>query len=156
MSSGAIMMVGGAGGGTNVSTMTVGVTTSKGLSFHGFVALPFAVPSDEDTPQFGSLSPNHVTVDGANYTVHRLSTQNFTSEFVLAVLDPDENLSATSITSVATILGTATMSALNFNKITEIAPTGPTTVNYATWSGNGVGDIFGTTEGFPVVVTFNV
>lgn len=31
MSSGAIMMVGGASGGANVSTMTVGVTNSKGL-----------------------------------------------------------------------------------------------------------------------------
>jgi hypothetical protein len=150
MSSGAIMMVGGAGGGANVSTMTVGVTNSKGLLYHGFVALPFAVPSDESTPQIGSLSPNHVTVSGVNYTVHRLSTQNHTSEFVFAVADPDENLSATSITSVATILGTATMSALNFYKVTEGG------VNYASWAGNGQGDIFGTTEDFPVVVTFNV
>ena len=150
MSSGAIMMVGGAGGGPNVSTMTVGVTNSKGLLFHGFVALPFAVPSDERTPQIGSLSPNHVTVGGANYTVHRLSTQNHTNEFTFAVADPDENLSATSITSVTTPLGTATMSALTFQKVIFEG------VNYVTWAGNGQGDIFGTTEDASVVVTFSV
>lgn len=150
MSSGAIMMVGGASSGPNVSTMTVGVTNSKGLFFYGFVAQPFFVPSDESTPQFGSLSPNHVTVGGANYTVHRLSTQNHTNEFTFGVADPDENLSATSITSVITSLGTATMSALTFQKVVIEG------VNYATWAGNGQGDIFGTTEDASVVVTFNV
>lgn len=150
MSSGAIMMVGGAGGGTNVSTMTVGVTNSKGLFFYGFVALPFAVPSDEATLQIGALSPNHVTIGGVNYIVHRLSTQNHTNEFTFGVADPDENLSATSITSVTTPLGTATMSALTFQKVILEG------VNYVTWAGNGQGDIFGTTEDVPVVVTFNV
>jgi hypothetical protein len=150
MSSGAIMMVGGEGGGANVSTMTVGVTNAKDGYFYGFVALPFSVTSDEATPQIGSLSPNQVTVDGANYTVHRLSTQNFTNEFTLGVADPDENLSATSITSVITSLGTATMSALTFQKVVLEG------VNYATWAGNGQGDIFGTTEDASVTVTFNV
>jgi len=150
MSSGAVMMVGGASGGANVSTMTVGVTNSKGLLFHGFIALPFAVPSDEDTPQIGSLSPNHVTVDGANYTVHRLSTQNHTNQFVLGVADPDENLSATSVTSVITSLGTVTMSGLTFQKVVF------DNVNYAQWSGDGQGDIFGTVEDASVTVTFNV
>ena len=150
MSSGAIMMVGGASGGPNVSTMTVGVTNSKGLFYYGFVALPFAVPSDEATLQIGALSPNHVTVGGVNYIVHRLSTQNHTNEFVFAVADPDENLSATSITSVITPLGTATMSALTFQKVLSGG------VNYASWAGNGQGYIFGTTEDVPVVVTFNV
>ena len=150
MSSGAIMMVGGASSGPNVSTMTVGVTNSKGLFFYGFVALPFVVPSDEATLQIGALSPNHVTVGGTNYIVHRLSTQNHTNEFIFVVADPDENLSATSITSVTTPLGTATMSALTFYSVLSGG------VNYAGWSGNGQGDIFGTTEDVPVVVTFNV
>ena len=143
-------MVGGASGGPNVSTMTVGVTNSKGLLFHGFVALPFAVPSDERTPQIGSLSPNHVTVGGANYTVHRLSTQNHTNEFTFAVADPDENLSATSITAVLTGLGFVRMSNLTFQTVLNGG------VNYASWAGNGQGYIFGTTEDVPVVVTFNV
>lgn len=149
MSSGAIMMVGGAGGGANVSTMTVGVTNSKGLLFHGFVALPFAVPSDEDTPQIGSLSPNHVTVGGANYTVHVLRTGNAAPNFTFIVADPSEALSATSVTSVVTSLGTVTMSGLTFQKVTEGG------ANYAQWTGSGT-DIFGTTEDASVVVTFNV
>ena len=149
MSSGAIMMVGGAGGGANVSTMTVGVTNSKGVLFHGFVALPFAVPSDERTPQIGSLSPNHVTVGGANYTIHTLRTQNLATTFIFAVADPDENLSATSITSVATPLGSVNMSALTFQKVTNDG------VNYAQWTGTGA-DIFGTVEDASVTVTFDV
>ena len=76
MSSGAIAMVGGAEGGTNVSTMTVGATNAKDAYYYGFVALPFDVLSDEDTPQIGSLSPNHVSVGGANYTVHVPSPPN--------------------------------------------------------------------------------
>lgn len=101
-------------------------------------------------PPIRLIIPNHVTVDGANYTVHRLSTQNHTNEFTFGVADPDENLSATSITSVITSLGTATMSALTFQKVVIEG------VNYATWAGNGQGDIFGTTEDASVVVTFNV
>jgi len=149
MSSGAIMMVGGAGGGANVSTMTVGVTNSKGFLFHGFIALPFSVPSDESTPQIGSLSPNHVTVDGANYTVHVLRTSNINPNFTFIVADPDEALSATSVTSVVTSLGTVTMSGLTFQKVTNGG------VNYAQWTGSGA-DIFGTTEDASVVVTFSV
>ena len=149
MSSGAIMMVGGAGGGANVSVMTVGVTNSKGILFHGFVALPFAVPSDEATSQIGSLSPNHVTVGGANYTVHVLRTGNAAPTFTFIVADPDENLSATSITAVATTIGTATMSSLTFQKVTNGG------VNYAQWTGS-VADIFGTTEDASVTVTFSV
>jgi len=149
MSSGAIMMVGGAGGGTNVSTMTVGVTNSKGFLFHGFVALPFAVPSDESTPQIGSLSPNHVTVGGANYTVHVLRTSNAAPNFTFIVADPSEALSATSVTSVVTSLGTVTTSGLTFQKVTNGGD------NYAQWTGSGT-DIFGTTEDASVVVAFNV
>jgi len=149
MSSGVIAML-GAGSGTNVSTMTVGVTNTKGVLFHGFIALPFSVPSDESTPQFGSLSPNHVAVGGANYTIHRLNTSNVADEFIFTVADPDENLSATSVTSVVTSLGTATMSALTFTRVTAEG------VKYAAWSGNGQGDIFGTTEDAQVEVTFNV
>ena len=149
MSSGAIMMVGGAGGGANVSVMTVGVTNSKGILFHGFVALPFAVPSDERTPQIGSLSPNHVTVGGANYTVHVLRTSNTTPNFTFTVADPSEALSATSVTSVITSLGTVAMSGLTFQKVTNDG------VNYAQWTGTGA-DIFGTVEDASVTVTFNV
>ena len=149
MSSGAIMMVGGAGGGTNVSVMTVGVTNAKDGYYYGFVALPFSVLSDEDTPQIGSLSPNHVTVGGANYTVHVLRTSNAGPTFTFIVADPDENLSATSITAVATTIGTATMSSLTFQKVTNDG------VNYAQWTGS-VADIFGTTEDASVTVTFSV
>ena len=149
MSSGAIMMVGGAGGGANVSTMTVGVTNSKDGYNYGFVALPFSVPSDESTPQIGSLSPNHVTVDGANYTVHVLRTANTTPNFTFTVADPSEALSATSVTSVITSLGTVAMSGLTFQKVTNDG------VNYAQWTGTGA-DIFGTVEDASVTVTFNV
>ena len=142
-------MVGGAGGGTNVSVMTVGVTNAKDGYYYGFVALPFSVLSDEDTPQIGSLSPNHVTVGGANYTIHTLRTQNLATTFIFAVADPDENLSATSITSVATPLGSVNMSALTFQKVTNDG------VNYAQWTGTGA-DIFGTVEDASVTVTFNV
>jgi hypothetical protein len=149
MSSGAIMMVGGAGSGANVSTMTVGVTNSKGILFHGFVALPFAVPSDEATSQIGSLSPNHVTVGGANYTIHVLRTSNAGPTFTFTIADPDENLSATSVTSVITSLGTVAMSGLTFQKVTNDG------ANYAQWTGTGA-DIFGTVEDASVTVTFDV
>ena len=149
MSSGAIMMVGGAGGGTNVSVMTVGVTNAKGAYYYGFVALPFSVLSDEGTPQIGSLSPNHVTVGGANYTVHVLRTSNTTPNFTFTVADPSEALSATSVTSVITSLGTVAMSGLTFQKVTNDG------VNYAQWTGTGA-DIFGTVEDASVTVTFNV
>ena len=149
MSSGAIMMVGGAGGGANVSVMTVGVTNAKDGYYYGFVALPFSVLSDEDTPQIGSLSPNHVTVGGANYTVHVLRTSNTTPNFTFTVADPSEALSATSVTSVITSLGTVAMSGLTFQKVTNDG------VNYAQWTGTGA-DIFGTVEDASVTVTFNV
>lgn len=155
MSSGAIMMVGGAGGGPNVSTMTVGVTNAKSGFYYGFARVPFQVLSDEslEAAQFlGSLSPNHVTVDGANYTVHTLRTQNLDPSFIFAVADPDENLSATSITSVATVLGSVNMSALTFQKVVF------DNVNYAHWSGNAAGavSLFGGTDGASLTVTFNV
>jgi hypothetical protein len=149
MSSGAIMMVGGAGGGTNVSVMTVGVTNAKDGYYYGFVALPFIVLSDEDTLQIGSLSPNHVTIGGANYTVHVLRTSNTTPNFTFTVADPSEALSATSVTSVITSLGTVAMSGLTFQKVTNDG------VNYAQWTGTGA-DIFGTVEDASVTVTFNV
>ena len=149
MSSGAIAMVGGAGGGTNVSTMTVGVTNAKDGYYYGFVALPFFVTSDEDTPQIGSLSPNHVTVGGVNYTVHVLRTSNTTPNFMFTVADPSEALSATSVTSVETTTGTVATSGLTFQKVTEGG------VNYAQWTGTGA-DIFGTVEDASVSVIFNV
>ena len=145
-------MVGGAGGGANVSTMTVGVTNAKDGFYYGFARDPFPVLSDDGpgvASNLGSLSPNHVTVGGANYTIHTLRTQNTASSFIFAVADPDENLSATSITAVATTIGTATMSALTFQKELRYG------VNYAQWSGN-VADIFGTTEDASVTVTFSV
>ena len=155
MSSGAIMMVGGAGGGANVSVMTVGVTNAKQGFYYGFARAPFSVLSDEslEKAQFlGSLSPNHVTVDGANYTIHTLRTQNINPSFIFAVADPDENLSATSITSVATPLGSVNMSALTFQKVLN------SEVNYAQWSGNAVGavSLFGDEDDASVTVTFNV
>ena len=155
MSSGAIMMVGGAGGGANVSIMTVGVTNAKQGFYYGFARTPFSVLSDEslEKAQFlGSLSPNHVTVDGIIYTIHTLRTQNTGSSFIFAVADPDENLSATSITSVATPLGSVNMSALNFQTVLSAG------VNYASWSGTAVAavSLFGGTDGAFVTVTFNV
>jgi len=155
MSSGAIMMVGGAGGGANVSTMTVGVTNAKAGFYYGFTRTPFSVLSDEslEKAQFlGNLSPDHVTVDGANYTIHTLRTQNTSPSFVFAVADPDENLSATSITSVATPLGSVNMSALTFQTVLKSG------VNYAQWSGTAVAavSLFGSTDGDNVTVTFNV
>jgi hypothetical protein len=154
MSSGAIMMISG-GGGANVSIMTVGVTNAKQGYYYGFARTPFSVLSDEsfEKGQFlGSLSPNHVTVGGANYTIHTLRTQNTGSTFVFAVADPDENLSATSITSVATPLGSVNMSALTFQTILHSG------VNYASLSGTAVAAIslFGGTDGADVTVTFNV
>jgi len=155
MSSGAIMMVGGAGGGTNVSVMTVGGTTAKDGFYYGFARDPFSVLSDEslEKAQFlGNLSPDHVTVDGTNYTIHTLRTQNANPSFVFAVADPDENLSATSITSVVTPLGSVNMSALTFQKVLNGG------VNYASWSGSAVAavSLFGSTDDASVTVTFNV
>ena len=153
MSSGARMMGGGAGGGANVSIMTVGVTNAKDGYYYGFARVPFPVLSDESLEKgkfLGSLSPNHVTVDGANYTIHTLRTQNINPSFIFVVADPDENLSATSITSVITPLGSVNMSALDFQTILHSG------VNYAQWSGNAVADIFGTTEDASVTVTFSV
>jgi len=155
MSSGAIMMVGGAGGGTNVSVMTVGVTNAKQGFYYGFTRVPFAVLSDEslEKAQFlGNLSPDHVTVDGTNYTIHTLRTQNANPSFIFAVADPDENLSATSITSVITPLGSVNMSALTFQTVLKSG------VNYAQWSGNAVGavSLFGDEDDASVTVTFDV
>ena len=148
-------MVGGAGGGTNVSVMTVGVTNAKDGFYYGFARDPFPVLSDEgpEAASFlGSLSPNHVAVAGVNYTIHTLRTQNTGSSFIFAVADPDENLSATSITSVATPLGSVNMSALTFQKILRGG------VNYASWSGTAVAavSLFGGTDGASVTVTFDV
>mgnify|MGYP003634011539 FL=1 len=155
MSSGAIMMVGGAGGGANVSVMTVGVTNAKDGFYYGFARAPFSVLSDEsyEKGQFlGNLSPDHVTVAGVNYTIHTLRTQNLATTFIFAVADPDENLSATSITSVATPLGSVNMSALTFQKVLNAG------VNYASWSGSAVAavSLFGSTDDASVTVTFNV
>ena len=155
MSSGAIMMVGGAGGGANVSVMTVGVTNAKEGFYYGFARAPFSVLSDEsyEKGQFlGNLSPDHVTVAGVNYTIHTLRTQNLATTFIFAVADPDENLSATSITSVATPLGSVNMSALTFQKVLNAG------VNYASWSGSAVAavSLFGSTDDASVTVTFNV
>tara|TARA_R110002124_G_scaffold256969_1_gene422631 strand:+ start:190 stop:657 length:468 start_codon:yes stop_codon:yes gene_type:complete len=155
MSSGAIMMVGGAGGGANVSVMTVGVTNAKDGYFYGFARDPFAVLSDEgpEVASFlGSLSPDHVTVAGVNYTIHTLRTQNLATSFIFAVADPDENLSATSITAVLTDLGFVRMSNLTFQTVLRGG------VNYASWSGTAVAavSLFGGTDGANVTVTFNV
>ena len=155
MSSGAIMMVGGASSGPNVSTMTVGVTNAKEGFYYGFARAPFSVLSDEsfEKGQFlGNLSPDHVTVAGVNYTIHTLRTQNLATTFIFAVADPDENLSATSITSVATPLGSVNMSALTFQKVLNAG------VNYASWSGSAVAavSLFGSTDDASVTVTFNV
>jgi len=160
MSSGAIAMV---GGGNPTTTMTVGVTNTKGAFYYGFHAEPSRVFSDEGTFTIGSLSPNTIgiPIGGTikNFTVYVLATQNFAPEFTFSILDPDSELSATSVTSIAISNGnTVNLSSLSFangdalNLVTgEVTPS-------AKWSSgaDAFADVFGTTEDATLTITYTV
>jgi|TARA_R110002124_G_scaffold130638_2_gene292561 hypothetical protein len=160
MSSGAIAMV---GGGNPTTTMTVGVTNTKGAFYYGFHAEPSRVFSDEGTFTIGSLSPNTIGIPiggtTKNFTVFVLATQNFAPEFTFAISDPDGELSATSVTSIAISNGnTVTLSSLSSSSSTYFNVVTGESVPARTWSSgsDAFADVFGTTEDATLTITYTV
>jgi len=144
MSSGAIALTGGAG---VTPSMTVGVTNTKGSFRYGFNTEEFPEPSDEGKLANGSLSPDTVTVGGEDYTIGALFYRNNGTDFHFTVkIGSNPALTATSISTVSTALGTVVLSGATFS-------TSDTTAQWRS-AGSAVTEIFGTTDGAVIPVTY--
>ena len=142
MSSGAIALL-GAGGDVPV-VMTVGAATIKDGNRFGFNSSNSPQPADDLADQtIGALSPNTITIGGVDYEVDELFQINTQFQFMINHKDK-ATLSSTSVASVATGLGTISLSAANFTVSDD----------YALWYLPGATNIFGTTEGATLTVTY--
>ena len=142
MSSGAIALL-GAGGDVPIS-MTVGSATVKDGFRFGFNSSNSVQPADDPADTvIGTLSPNTITIGGTDYEVDELFHINSQFQFRLNTTDK-ATVSSTSVASVATSLGTIALSGATFNAADD----------FVRWTVSTATNIFGTTEGATLIITY--
>ena len=151
MSSGVIAASGaGAGGSTSTKPIiTVAFNSIKTTTMFGFerpAPGQGAVVTDDDDNRlgYGDLTGGTIVIGGINFQIFKLTNltgnASLTNELNIQRQDGGTDfsmVSATSITSVSTSLGTLSMSSMNFN----------TYSTHVAWSGGPASQILGTTAG---------
>tara|TARA_R100000315_G_scaffold49946_1_gene24074 strand:- start:198 stop:680 length:483 start_codon:yes stop_codon:yes gene_type:complete len=150
MSSGVIAASGaGAGSVSTNPILTVGFATIKTSNIFGFErnapnASTIIADDADDRLGYGDLAGGTIVIGGVNFEIFKFNNMSGNANLynTLAIKRSDEGadfsmVSATSITSITTSLGTLSMSSMNFSR----------PAYYALWEGGPNSQILGTTEG---------
>ena len=150
MSSGVIAASGAGAGSTSTNpVLTVGFATIKTSNLFGFerpapnAGVVIADDAD-DRLGYGDLAGGTIVIGGVNFEIFTFNTMSGNASLynTLRIKRQDEGtdfsmVSATSITSITTSLGTLSMSSMDFSL----------PAYYAQWQGGPNSQILGTTEG---------
>ena len=150
MSSGVIAASGAGAGSTSTNpVLTVGFATIKTSNIFGFErnaprSNTIIADDADDRLGYGDLAGGTIVIGGVNFEIFTFNTMSGNSELsnTLRIKRQDEGtdfsmVSATSITSITTSLGTLSMSSMNFSLPTY----------YAQWQGGPITNLLGSTEG---------